>query len=232
MNVAQRSIDLIGNTPVQVLNNIREDSEGQVWGKLEYLGPGSSIKDRIAKYMVEKAEGSAELRPGYTIIEATAGNTGVGLALVAAAKGYDFICIMPQKFSQEKQQLIEFMGGKVLRTPTEDGMKGAIAKAVQIRDELGKAWIANQFSNSDNPLCHYQTTGHEIWEQTEGKVTHIALGAGTGGTFSGVSKYLKEKNPDIKCYVVEPEGSILGGGEYKSTGWRESVIASFLTHWI
>ena len=170
MNIAQRSIDLIGNTPVQVLNNIREDLEGQVWGKLEYLGPGSSIKDRIAKFMVEKAEGSGELKSGYTIIEATAGNTGVGLALVAAAKGYDFICIMPQKFSLEKQQLIEFMGGKVLRTPTEDGMKGAIAKAVEIREELGQAWIANQFSNSDNPLCHYLTTGREIWEQTDGKI--------------------------------------------------------------
>ena len=227
MNVAQRSIDLIGNTPVQVLNNIREDSEGQVWGKLEYLGPGSSIKDRIAKYMVEKAEDSGELRPGFTIIEATAGNTGVGLALVAAAKGYDFICIMPQKFSKEKQQLIEFMGGKVLRTPTEDGMKGAIAKAIQIREELGKAWIANQFSNSDNPLCHYQTTGREIWEQTEGRVTHIALGAGTGGTFSGVSRFLKEKNPNVKCYVVEPQGSILGGGEYKEY-WVEGIGNSFL----
>ena len=176
--------------------------------------------------MVEKAEDSGELKFGFTIIEATAGNTGVGLALVAAAKGYNFICIMPQKFSLEKQQLIEFMGGKVLRTPTEDGMKGAIEKAVQIRKEIGKAWIANQFSNTDNPLCHYQTTGREIWEQTKGKVTHIALGAGTGGTFSGVSKYLKERNPNVQCYVVEPQGSILGGGEYKEY-WVEGIGNSF-----
>lgn len=226
MQVAQKSIDLIGNTPIQVLNNIREASEGQIWGKLEYLGPGSSIKDRIAKFMVEKAELSGELKPGYTIIEATAGNTGVGLALVAAAQGYKFICIMPQKFSMEKQKLVEFMGGTVLRTSTEDGMKGAIAKAEQVRDEIGNAWIASQFSNANNPLCHYETTGREIWEQTAGKVTHIALGAGTGGTFSGVSRYLKERNPSIKCYVVEPEGSILGGGPYHEY-WVEGIGNSF-----
>ena len=226
MRVVHKSIDLIGSTPVQVLNGIREEFEGQVWGKLEYLGPGSSIKDRIAKFMVEKAQESGELRPGFTIIEATAGNTGVGLALVSAAMGYNFICIMPQKFSMEKQQLVEFMGGTVLRTPTEDGMKGAIAKAEQVKSEIGTAWIASQFSNLNNPLCHYETTGKEIWEQTEGKVTHIALGAGTGGTFSGVSRYLKERNPAVKCYVVEPEGSILGGGEYHEY-WVEGIGNSF-----
>jgi len=226
MRVYKDSLDAIGQTPMQILSKLSPNQGGTVWAKLEYMMPGSSVKDRIALYMVREAVEKGWLQEGGAIIEATAGNTGVGLAVVASALGYRFLCIMPQKFSMEKQKLVEFLGGEVIRTPTEDGMKGAIAKAHELRDEMGNAWVAGQFENQTNPQCHYETTGPEIWEQTDGKITHFATGAGTGGTFTGVSRFLKEKNPDIKCYVVEPNGSILGGGE-PGDHWVEGIGNTF-----
>ncbi|MCJ8345395.1 cysteine synthase family protein, partial [bacterium] len=212
MQVVQNSSEFIGNTPIQVLNKMSPKGGAKVWAKLEYDTPGSSVKDRIASFMIHKAIERGDLKSGGTVIEATAGNTGVGLAVVTAALGYKFICIMPAKFSMEKQKTIEFLGGIVLRTPTEDGMKGAIVKAFEVQKSTPNSWVADQFVNKDNPICHYLTTGPEIYQQTKGKITAFLAGAGTGGTFSGVAKFLIEKNPKIKTFVVEPKGSVIGGG--------------------
>ncbi|MCO4783789.1 MAG: cysteine synthase family protein [Candidatus Cloacimonetes bacterium] len=227
MQVVQNSFEFIGKTPIQVLNNMSPEGGAKVWAKLEYDTPGASVKDRIAAYMIQKALERGDLKTGGTVIEATAGNTGVGLAVVTAALGYKFICIMPAKFSMEKQKTIEFLGGTVLRTPTEDGMKGAIAKAHKIQSETPNSWVADQFVNTDNPLCHYETTAVEIYEQTKGNLTAFLAGAGTGGTFSGVAKFLKEKNKDIKTYVVEPEGSTIGGGE-AGDYWVEGIGNTYI----
>jgi len=222
MLVADSSIDLIGRSPIQKLSRISPKDGAQVWAKMEIFGPGSSIKDRIGLHMIRDAEAKGKIKPGGTLLEATAGNTGVGLAIVAAALGYKFICIMPAKFSMEKQKVIEFLGGQVVRTPTEDGMKGAIAKAFELQSSLDNSLVMEQFENQANPECHYLTTGPEIWEQTEGKVTHVVFGAGTGGTLCGVARYLKEKKPSVKAYLVEPVGSTLGGGE-KGDYWVEGI---------
>lgn len=227
MKVAEQSIDLIGETPIQKLHRIANKDHAQIWAKLEIVGPGSSIKDRIGLFMIREAESKEKIKPGGTIIEATAGNTGVGLAIVAAALGYKFLCIMPAKFSMEKQKVIEFLGGTVMRTPTEDGMLGAIAKAHEMQANIENSLVMAQFDNQANPQCHYETTGPEIWEQTEGKVTHVVFGAGSGGTVTGVSRFLKEKNPAIKAYIVEPKGSTLGGGE-KGEYWVEGIGNTFV----
>jgi cysteine synthase A len=227
MKVVQSGIELIGETPIQILNQLSGEDTAKVWAKLELQGPGSSIKDRIALHMIRDAENKGLLLPQGTVIEATAGNTGIGLSIVAAAMNYEFICIMPEKFSIEKQKVMEFLGGKVIRTPTEDGIKGALAKAYEVQAGIPGAWVVNQFENQANPECHYQTTGKEIWEQTQGRVTHIAIGAGTGGSFTGISRFLKEKNPRVKAYVVEPVGSVIGGGE-KGEHWVEGIGNSFI----
>jgi len=227
MKVVNNGIELIGHTPIQILNQLSQEGSAKVWAKLEFQGPGSSVKDRIALHMIREAEKNGLLKPQGTVIEATAGNTGIGLAIVAAAMDYKFICIMPAKFSIEKQKVMEFLGGEVIRTPTDDGMKGALAKAYEIQAETPGAWVVNQFENQANPECHYQTTGKEIWEQTQGRVTHLAVGAGTGGSFTGISRFLKEKNPAVKTYVVEPQGSVIGGGE-QGDHWVEGIGNSFI----
>ena len=227
MKVANSSIELIGETPIQILHKLTGTQCAQIWAKLEFNSPGSSVKDRIALFMLKEALSAGLIGPGGTVIEATAGNTGVGLAVVCASMGYDFICIMPAKFSIEKQKVVEFLGGKVLRTPTEEAMQGALDLAYQIQSEKENSWVVNQFQNLSNPQCHYESTGPEIWEQTEGRVTHIAIGAGTGGSFTGITRYLKEKNPQLKAYVVEPEGSVIGGGE-KGDHWVEGIGNSFI----
>jgi len=227
MIVAKSSIDLIGKTPMQVLSKITGDQCAPIFAKLEYESPGSSVKDRIALFMIQSALNKGLLQPGGTVIEATAGNTGIGLAIVCASMGFQFVCIMPQKFSMEKQKVVEFLGGKVYRTTTDYGMPGALEFAYQLETEIENSWVVNQFSNQCNPQCHYQTTGPEIWEQTEGRVTHIAVGAGTGGSFTGIARFLKEQNPNIKAYVVEPQGSVIGGGE-KGDHWVEGIGNSFI----
>lgn len=209
-------LESIGQTPLIKLNNIGKQLPCPVYGKVEFFNPGASVKDRVALAMIEEAEATGTITPGKTtIIEATSGNTGVGLALVAAVKGYRCIFVMPDKMSDEKINLLKAYGGEVVIVPTNvpsespDGYSG-VAKRLQ--NEIPNAWMPNQFGNLTNPECHYRTTGPEIWQQTDGKVTVFVNGIGTGGTISGVGQYLKEKNPKITIVGADPEGSILSGG--------------------
>lgn len=213
MRVASSVLELIGRTPLVALRSFPLPPGTSLWAKLEVFNPGGSVKDRIALALLEAAEADGRLRPGGTVIEPTAGNTGIGLALAARQKGYRVIFTVPEKFSLEKQTLMRALGAEVVNTPTADGMRGAIAKARELAASIPGAFVPNQFENPANPEAHYRTTGPEIWEQTGGRVTHFVAGAGTGGTFTGAARYLKERNPAVRAVVVEPEGSILRGGE-------------------
>jgi O-acetylserine dependent cystathionine beta-synthase len=202
-----------------------------LFAKLEYFNPGGSVKDRIGLAFIREAEKSGKLKPGGTIIEPTAGNTGIGLALAAVGTGYRVIFVVPEKFSEEKQELMRALGAEVINTPTELGMQGAIEEARRLEREIPGSYCPQQFQNPANPEAHYRTTGPEIWEQMEGRVDVLVAGAGSGGTFMGVSRYLKEKNPEIRTVVVEPEGSILGGGEpgpHKTEGIGMEFIPDFV----
>ena len=192
-----------------------------IFAKLEFNNPGGSVKDRTALFMIRDAEAAGRLKQGYTIIEPTAGNTGIGLALIASQLGYKVIFTVPERFSIEKQQLMKALGAQIINTPTEFGMEGAIEKANQIHRLMPESFIPQQFSNPSNARAHYETTGKEIFEQLEGKIDFFIAGVGTGGTFSGVAKFLKEKLPNIKTYVVEPQGSIIAGkpaGKHRTEG--------------
>jgi O-acetylserine dependent cystathionine beta-synthase len=213
MRIASSSLELVGQTPIQILNRMSPQGKASIWAKMEIFSPGSCVKDRIGVWMVQDAIQKGKIKPGGTFIEATAGNTGVGVALAASALEYKFICVMPETYSQEKQQLVEMLGGIVVRTPLKLGMKGSMQKALELEKEIPNSLVTRQYENPANPECHYKTTGPEIWEQTNGKITHFVTGVGSGGTFTGISRFLKEKNPQIKTYMVEPQGSILGGGE-------------------
>lgn len=202
-------LDLIGNTPLLQLTHINPS----VFAKLEYLSPGFSVKDRIGIGMIRRAEEAGLIKNGGTIIEPTAGNTGIGLALAGVQLGYRVILCVPENFSIEKQQVMRALGGEVMLTPKDDGMKGAIAKAEELQKSIPNSYIPQQFTNPFNTESHYETTGPEIYEQMDGRVDAFVAGAGTGGTFTGAAKYLREKNPDVYCVVVEPQGSILKGGE-------------------
>ena len=195
------------------LRHIGGGAAADIYVKLEFLNPGGSVKDRIGVGMIERAERAGLLRAGGTIIEPTAGNTGIGLALAGVAMGYGVILCVPENFSLEKQEVMKALGGRVELTGKDDGMKGAIARAEELAREIPGSYIPQQFRNVFNTETHYETTGPEIWEQLDGRVDAFVAGAGTGGTFTGVAKYLREKNPDIYCVVVEPQGSILKGGE-------------------
>ena len=195
------------------LRNIPPPDSAEVFVKLEMLSPGFSVKDRIGVGMMERAERAGLLKPGGTIIEPTAGNTGVALALAGVQKGYRVILCVPENFSVEKREVMKALGGEVILTPAADGMKAAIAKAEELAKTIPGAYVPQQFANPFNTETHYETTGPEIWEPMEGRVDAWVAGAGTGGTFTGVAKYLLERNPDVQCYVVEPQGSILKGGE-------------------
>lgn len=216
MAIAKSLTELIGKTPLLELGKFSQQKgiETPIVAKIEYFNPGGSVKDRIALAMIEDAEKSGALKPGATIIEPTSGNTGVGLALVSAVKGYHLILTMPETMSVERRNLVKAYGAEVVLTPGTEGMKGAIKKAEELRDNTPGAIILQQFENKANPAKHYATTGPEIWEQTEGKVDIIVAGVGTGGTVSGIGKALKEKNPDIKVIAVEPKTSpVLNGGQ-------------------
>lgn len=207
--------DLIGKTPLVELNKYSASRglENPVIAKVEFFNPGGSVKDRIALAMIEDAEEKGILKPGATIIEPTSGNTGVGLALVSAVKGYKLILTMPETMSVERRNLVKAYGAEVKLTPGKDGMAGAIKAANELRDSIPGAVILQQFENKANPKRHYETTGLEIWEQTEGKVDIFVAGVGTGGTVSGIGKRLKEKNPEVKVIAVEPLTSpVLNGG--------------------
>lgn len=215
MKIYQQSSNLIGNTPLLEVVNIEnaEHLRARVLVKLEYFNPGGSVKDRVALAMIEAAERSGALKPGGTIIEPTSGNTGVGLAMVAAAKGYKTVIVMPETMSEERRRLIAAYGAQLVLTPGADGMKGAIAKAEQLLAATPGAIIPQQFENPANPQVHYMTTGPEIWRDTEGAVDIFVAGVGTGGTLSGVGRALKERKPDVKVYAVEPASSpVLAGG--------------------
>ena len=214
--IAQRLTDLIGNTPLLALNNYGKELNlpANILAKLEYFNPAGSAKDRIAVAMIEAAEEAGLLKEGSTIIEPTSGNTGIGLASVAAAKGYQTILTMPDTMSVERRNLLKAYGAQLVLTPGELGMQGAIDKAVELAKLIEGAFIPGQFDNPANPKAHYETTGPEIWRDTEGKVDVLVAGVGTGGTISGTAKFLKEQNPEIKVVAVEPDVSpVLQGGE-------------------
>ena len=195
------------------LRRISEPDGADIFVKLEFLNPGLSVKDRIGIGMIERAERDGLLKPGGTIIEPTAGNTGVGLALVGVQKGYRVILCVPENFSIEKREVMKALGGEVVLTPKDLGMKAAIAKAQELASTIEGAYVPQQFSNPYNTEAHYETTGPEVFEQMEGRVDAWVAGAGTGGTFTGVARYLRERLPNVECYIVEPQGSILKGGE-------------------
>ncbi|AEP01146.1 MULTISPECIES: PLP-dependent cysteine synthase family protein [Heyndrickxia] len=216
MKVAKSVHELIGNTPLVELTAFDLPKGVRLFAKLEYFNPGGSIKDRLGAYLVERAFREGKLKRGGTIIEPTAGNTGIGLALAAIRYGVHAVFVVPEKFSVEKQTLMRALGAEVVNTPTELGMEGAIAKAKKLVAETPNAYFPGQFENPSNPETYYKTLGPEIWEALDGHIDVFVAGAGSGGTFMGTARYLKEKNPGLKAAIVEPEGSILNGGEPRS----------------
>ena len=214
--IAQRLTDLVGNTPLLELNNYSKNKglRAHVIVKLEYFNPAGSVKDRVALAMIEDAETKGLLKPGATIVEPTSGNTGVGLAFVAAAKGYKLVLTMPDTMSMERRNLLKALGAELVLTPGADGMKGAIARAEELQASTPGSLILQQFDNQANPAVHERTTGQEIWQDTDGKVDIFVAGVGTGGTVSGVGTALKKHNPKIQVVAVEPEDSpVLSGGK-------------------
>lgn len=212
LRVYDNILDSIGKTPLVRLNRVARSAACPIYAKIEFMNPGGSVKDRIGITMIAEAEASGRLKPGGTVVESTSGNTGVGLAITCAIKGYKAIFVMPDKMSQEKIQLLRAFGAKVVITPTAvapEDPRSYYSVANRIVAETPNAILANQYHNPENPRSHYMTTGPEIWEQTQGKVTDVVVGMGTGGTISGVGKYLKERNPDIQMIGVDPTGSIL-----------------------
>lgn len=224
--VVENVLETIGRTPLVRLNRAAEGLPCPVYAKVEFFNPGQSIKDRIARSMIEKAEREGKIRPGVsTIVEATSGNTGVGLALVAAVKGYRCIFVMPDKMSDEKVNLLRAYGAEVVIVPTNvpaDSPESYAGVARRLRNEIPNAWQPDQFTNMSNPEIHYLTTGPEIWEQTRGRITCFVSGIGTGGTISGVGKYLKERNPNVRIVGADPDGSVLSGGQPKP--WKVEGI--------
>lgn len=204
--------ELIGNTPIIKLNNLNIKAGVNIFAKLENNNPGGSVKDRIGIYMIEAAEKDGILKRGYTIIEATAGNTGIGIAIAAINKGYNIIFVVPEKFSIEKQTLMRALGATIVNTPRKEGMLGAVEKADELLLTIENSISLRQFENQANPLAHYEKTGPEIYEAMNGEIDYFVSGAGSGGTFTGVVKFLKEKNNNIKAILADPEGSTMGGG--------------------
>lgn len=220
--------DLIGNTPLVQLGHMGIPGNVHVFAKLELYNPSGSVKDRTGLYMIQDAEKKGILREGSTIVEATAGNTGLGIAFAALNRGYRIIFVVPTKFSAEKQALMRALGAEVINTPREKGMLGAVEKAEEIKAQIPGSVSLEQFKNQSNPLAHYETTGKEIFQALDGKIDYVVAGAGSGGTYTGILRYLKERNPDIRGILADPVGSTMGGGvhsDYNIEGIGNDFIA-------
>jgi cysteine synthase A len=225
--IADDITQLVGDTPILKLRRLVPPGSGEVYAKLEYLSPGGSVKDRAAIGIIKRAEEEGRLRPGSTIVEATAGNTGIGLALIGVNRGYKVKLFVPERFSEEKVTIMRALGAEVIRTPDADGMEGAIRRAKETTASDPLAFMAGQFENPANPDYHYETTGREIFEQMDGKIDGIVIGSGTAGTFTGVARYLKKHLPKVVAVAVETQGSVLGGGKpgkHKVEGIGSSFI--------
>lgn len=234
MKYANNILETIGNTPLVKLNKITKEVDALVLAKVETFNPGNSVKDRMAVKMIEDAEADGRLKPGGTIIEGTSGNTGMGLALAAIVKGYKLICVISDKQSKEKMDILRAVGAKVVVCPTDvepTDPRSYYSVSKRLSEETPNAWYVNQYDNPSNTLAHYEQTGPEIWEQTEGKITHFVVGVGTGGTISGVAKYLKEQKPNVKIWGVDTYGSVFK--KYHETGiFDENEIYSYITEGI
>jgi len=204
--------NLIGNTPMVKLGKSGEEYTSDIFAKLELMNPAGSVKDRVGRYMIADAEEKGLLKPGGTIVEGTAGNTGIGIAFAALNKGYQVIFVVPDKFSMEKQKIMKALGAQIINTPRSEGMLGAAKKAEEIKASIKGAVSLQQFKNPSNPKAHYETTGPEIWKDMDGRIDYIVMGAGSGGTYSGVVQYLKEQDPNIVGVLADPDGSLIGGG--------------------
>ena len=234
MKYAKNILETIGNTPLVKLNKITSEVDALVLAKVETFNPGNSVKDRMAVKMIEDAEADGRLKPGGTIIEGTSGNTGMGLALAAIVKGYKCIFVISDKQSKEKSDILRAVGAKVIVCPTDvepTDPRSYYSVSKKLGEEIPNSWYVNQYDNPSNAIAHYEQTGPEIWEQTEGKITHFVVGVGTGGTISGVAKYLKEKNPNIKIWGIDTYGSVFK--KYHETGiFDENEIYSYITEGI
>ena len=227
LRVADDITELVGETPMLQFTRLVPAGAADVYAKLEYLNPGGSVKDRAAIGIIKRAEAEGKLRPGGTIVEATAGNTGIGLALIGVKRGYKVSLFVPEKFSEEKVMIMRALGAEVVRTPEDEGMSGAISRASELVASTPGAFMAGQFENPANPDYHYETTAREIFEQMEGQIDAIAIGSGTAGTFTGVARYVKEHLPQVYAAVVETQGSVLGGGK-AGPHKVEGIGASFI----
>jgi cysteine synthase len=213
LRVAEDITQLVGDTPILQLKRIVPSDSAEVYAKLEYLNPGGSVKDRAAIGIIKRAEEEGRLRPGGTIVEATAGNTGIGLALVGVSRGYHVQLFVPERFSEEKVMIMRAFGAEVTRTPDAEGMQGAIKRANELTARNPNAFMAAQFENPANPDYHYETTARELYDQMEGNIDAVVIGSGTAGTFTGIARYLKERLPRVLAFAVETQGSVLGGGK-------------------
>ena len=227
LRVADDITKLVGETPILKLKRVTPSGCGDVYAKLEYLNPGGSVKDRAAIGIIRRAEEQGRLRPGGTIVEATAGNTGIGLALIGVNRGYKVKLFVPERFSEEKVMIMRALGAEVTRTPDAEGMQGAIKQAKQLTAKDPDAFMAGQFENPANPDYHYETTAREIYDQMEGNIDALVIGSGTAGTFTGIARFMKERLPRVLAYAVETQGSVLGGGK-PGPHKVEGIGASFI----
>lgn len=231
MKVYKNVHDLIGQTPMVEITQFLLPEGVRIFAKLEFMNPGGSVKDRLGIELLSDAFSSGKLQEGGTLIEPTAGNTGIGLALAALNKGINVIFCVPEKFSIEKQQIMKALGATIVQTPTEKGIKGAIAKAEELLNEIPGSYCPQQFANPANPATYYKTLGPELWDQLDGEIDMFVAGAGSGGTFMGTARFLKEKKKTIRTVIVEPEGSILNGGEpgpHKTEGIGMEFLPGFM----